>query len=216
MGVRRLLISNAAAPVETLGPGPAAVLWVQGCDLVCVGCMSKDTWSRNDGHSAAISDVARWLDSTGLSYLTLSGGEPMDQADELVELLDRLDPERWVVTCFTGHTLEWLRRREGPRKLLERVDLLVDGPYMERQHAPLRWRGSSNQQLHVLSDRVSVSDDRPAGLSLWVEPDGSVRLLGVPERPGFVEQFVRPTSGQLAPVGAGRPTPLPFPSLEVD
>lgn len=59
-----------------------------------------------------------------------------------VRAVDRLRTRRprLSVMSYSGCRLEWLRSRgsAAQRGLLDRLDLLIDGPYVERWHAPLR------------------------------------------------------------------------------
>jgi anaerobic ribonucleoside-triphosphate reductase activating protein len=189
----RLRLNSCAAEVATLGPGPAAGIWVQGCGLACSGCMSKETWAIDGGVEAEVGDVARWLNSTPLRHLTIAGGEPFDQAPALVELVDEARRDRdWVVTCYSGYYRRAIEREIRPRArdLLARLDLLIDGPYVAGLHAPLRWRGSTNQSLHLLTDRVTLDgDDVPAGMAVTFDEAGAFALIGVPPFPGFRAAF---------------------------
>lgn len=184
-------------------PGRArAVVWVQGCPLRCSGCISTEYLPFEGGTPMATRTlVDRLFALDGLDGVTFSGGEPFAQAAALVDLVDRLRAAGdWSVMSYTGHTIEWLEARGTPaqRALLDRLDLLVDGPYVERLHRPLLWRGSSNQRIHVLSDRhedvatrLAVPDgDRPAGIQVEVD-GGNFRVLGVPPTPGFRQAFER-------------------------
>jgi len=122
--------------------------------------------------------------------MTASGGEPAEQAPALSELIDTARRERdWIVTCYSGYSLESLRRniRPGTAALLDRLDLLIDGPYLVEQHASLLWRGSSNQRIHNLSGRVDLPlRDESVGVTPVISRDGSVEFIGVyPERETF-------------------------------
>ena len=69
------------------------------------------------------------------------------------------------VVCYSGYTLQELQDHPdlGVQALLARLDLLIDGPYIQTQTASLRWRGSANQQLHFLSPRYAAdADSQPA------------------------------------------------------
>lgn len=169
-----------------LGPAPAAGLWTQGCSVYCPGCMSPGTWSRSGGVLAWVADVARWLETTVSRYLTISGGEPTEQAAALNELLALLGGQ-WVVTMYSGHDLSTLRAEGGPdvAELLNRVDVLIAGPYLIEQHASLLWRGSSNQIIHDLTGRAPIPNDITAGVDVRVGPD-AVEALGVPPVPRFI------------------------------
>lgn len=212
-----LRVHAALDDVDNLGPGVAAAVWVQGCLRACRGCMSPDTFDPGGGRMARIEAVAGWLTLTGRSFLTISGGEPFDQADALVDLIDLIRADRdWIVTCYTGHRIEHLEVHPDPAvaDLLERLDLLIDGPFVEERFAPLLWRGSTNQRIHDLSGRVAVPDDEPVGLSLRFQ-GGDFRFIGVPPVPQFLETFVSIAGEDVSVSGAASGlAALPFPTQE--
>lgn len=203
--------------VVTLGPAPALAIWVQGCDRGCAGCASEQTWASAAGALADTDDIVAWMSGSPLRHLTISGGEPMEQAPALTILIDRARRGRdWVVTCYTGYRIETLRRdiRPGTSELVKRLDLLVDGPYVEDLHAPLLWRGSSNQRIHNLSDRVELpTDDESVGVSAFIGSDGSFELVGVYPEPRMVEHLVESLGRRGTPVSVSpRPRTFPFPT----
>ena len=188
-GPRCLLrLNSVAAGVGNLGPSPAAVLWCQGCEhRPCRQCMSPETWNPAAGAGADVVDVARWLDTTASRFLTVSGGEPFEQAAGLNGLL-RLLGDEWIVTVYTGFDLAPLRAGAEPEvaALLGRVDLLIAGPYVPERHAPLLWRGSDNQQIHNLTGRAPVPrHDVTAGVTVQLTEAG-IEAIGVPPAPGFL------------------------------
>ncbi|WJV44699.1 4Fe-4S single cluster domain-containing protein [Streptomyces flavofungini] len=175
-----------------LGPGSRAVLWVQGCPLRCHGCVAAETLPFEGGTSRTVAELTDWLcDVDGIEGVTLSGGEPFSQAGALAELLDAVRERRgdFGAMAYSGFRHEALRRG-GPARLalLDRLDLLVDGPYVAARHGSLRWRGSDNQRLIPLTDRYARSlaePDTTAGVELSVEPGGALAWAGVPPSPGF-------------------------------
>lgn len=177
-----------------LGPGTRAVIWVQGCPLRCRGCVAAETLPFEGGTSRSVAELADWLCRLdGIEGVTLSGGEPFSQAGALAELLDTVRERRpdFGAMAYSGFRHEALRRGDPDRlALLERLDLLVDGPYLAPLHSSLRWRGSDNQRLIPLTDRytrVVAEPDTTAGIELSVDADGSLSWAGVPPTPGFRE-----------------------------
>jgi anaerobic ribonucleoside-triphosphate reductase activating protein len=80
--------------------------------------------------------------------VTFSGGDPMYQATGFLELAreihKRTNKDIW---CYTGFTFESLINHDQ-RELLEQIDVLVDGPFIEKlRDTDLLFRGSSNQRL---------------------------------------------------------------------
>src|SRR6185369_5076232 len=87
----RIAISRIHFPISTLGPGRRVGVWFQGCSIRCEGCISADTWGAGRGQTTVdevFSAILPWL--TQADGITISGGEPFDQADALVALLRRV------------------------------------------------------------------------------------------------------------------------------
>lgn len=191
--VAEIVVSRVAERTEVLGPGVRAVVWVQGCPLRCPGCVAPEGLPFEGGTVWSVEALADRLGAlpAEVTGVTLSGGEPMAQAGPLAALVDRLRVDRdWSVMSFSGFTLDRLRRgTPAQRALLARLDILVDGPYVESRHADLLWRGSANQGVHFLTDRHTAPvEDRGAGVEVAV--DGlSVTWTGVPPEPHFRQRF---------------------------
>jgi anaerobic ribonucleoside-triphosphate reductase activating protein len=203
-----LVLSRIADRVGVLGPGLRAVVWVRGCPLRCAGCVTPEDLPFEGGESVSVTAVAARLNTLGpeVTGVTFSGGEPMAQAAGLAELLDRLRADRdWSAMSYTGYTMEHLRRHgtAAQHALLDRLDILVDGPYLARRHADLLWRGSANQRLLLLTDRHRPPRrDRSAGLEFEVDGD-LVGWTGVPPTPGFREALESSLAGQGIVLRAG-------------
>lgn len=186
-------ISRLHFPVTTLGPGQRIGIWFQGCSIRCPGCISMDTWANAGGETtvdAVLTQVRAWLpDATGM---TISGGEPFDQPEALIDLLHGL---RKLSTCdilvYSGHPVESLA------DTLARADGLIDGLISDAfdidapQTRPLR--GSDNQRLHcltalgraVFSRYESTLAKRGKALDVMFDEDGSVWFAGIPGRDDF-------------------------------
>ncbi len=93
------------------GPGRRAVVWFQGCDLRCRGCWNAATHSFDHPHNETPQSVAAWiLSQQAIEGVTFSGGEPMQQASDLLQVLLELKHHRpeLSVGIFTGYNLEEL------------------------------------------------------------------------------------------------------------
>ncbi|MEW6265607.1 MAG: 4Fe-4S single cluster domain-containing protein [Thermodesulfobacteriota bacterium] len=185
----RLRLYSLAYPVRSLGPGLRAALWVAGCDRKCPGCLSPEMQPFSSGRLIEIGALARKLLSVGhpLTGLTVSGGEPFDQAGALLDLLDRLKPTRpdWDVLVYTGYTRPEIESvSETGRRLLSHIDILIDGPYRAEIPGRHPLAGSGNQEIIYLSplgeSRRQLMDDFPAGrFDLGLGPRGLSTLIGV-------------------------------------
>jgi anaerobic ribonucleoside-triphosphate reductase activating protein len=193
----RLRLARVIERTEALGPGVRAVVLVQGCHLRCHGCIAAETHSLAGGWETSVSALAGRLRDLPIDGITCSGGEPFLQAAALARLIDLLRRERPQLSAmsYTGYRIERLRSRgsDAQRALLARLDLLVDGPYVERWHRPLRWRGSTNQRLLALTERHAgaLEPDVSAGVELSVSPQLELSWVGVPPQPGFADEVAR-------------------------
>ncbi|MBQ7667580.1 MAG: anaerobic ribonucleoside-triphosphate reductase activating protein [Kiritimatiellae bacterium] len=162
------------------GPGLRCVVFVQGCPHHCPGCQNPQTWPFEGGEETTPSELRRRIESTVLDTgVTFSGGEPFAQAAALAELAKMLRP-RYDIACYTGYLFEALLTRaendSGVRELLENIDILVDGPFVEaRRDRLLMFRGSANQRIldvpASLAARAAVWTTDPG----WVGEDGAAR-----------------------------------------
>ena len=131
------------------GPGIRCVLFLQGCRLHCPGCQNPQTWDFDGGtHVPSDEVLARIRENPLVHGVTFSGGEPFEQAEALLPLAKELKAQGYHLMAFSGFTLEQLVQKPECRALLEQLDLLVDGPFIEAQKSlDLRFRGSRNQRI---------------------------------------------------------------------
>ncbi|RKS79636.1 anaerobic ribonucleoside-triphosphate reductase activating protein [Actinomadura pelletieri DSM 43383] len=178
-----LNVAEVCASTRALGPGVRAVAWVQGCPFRCRGCVAPDWIERRPAREMTPAELAdALLVDPEVTGLTFSGGEPMEQAAGLADAA-RLARERRELTviCFTGYRLEELRGRPGPEALLAEVDVLIDGRYVDVLDDDVGMRGSANQRVHRLTDRLADADLEagPRRAEIRVRADSAL-LVGVP------------------------------------
>ena len=144
------------------GDGVRVSLFVSGCRNHCPGCFNEATWDFDYGKEFTEIEANEILEGCGRSYIsgcTILGGDPMEPENQaaLLPLLNRFKemyPEKtlWI---YTGYILErdllpGQRRHVDvvTDRILDLVDVLVDGPFIQAQRdLSLRFRGSSNQRL---------------------------------------------------------------------
>jgi anaerobic ribonucleoside-triphosphate reductase activating protein len=139
------------------GPGMRLAIFVQGCSHACPGCHNPKAQPAGGGRLVSAGDLlADVLANPLLAGITLTGGEPFEQAAALVPLAAavrgrEVRGRRLTVWAYSGYTFEQLLAgvpSEAAPELLRHCDVLVDGRYVEEQRSPeLPWRGSANQRL---------------------------------------------------------------------
>jgi anaerobic ribonucleoside-triphosphate reductase activating protein len=178
-----LNIAETCGATRALGPGLRAVAWVQGCPFRCRGCVAPDWIPDRPARAMTPEELAaELLANPDVTGLTFSGGEPMEQAAGLAEVARLARAERDVtVLCFTGHRLETLAGRTGPGALLAQVDVLVDGRYVASRNDGRGLRGSDNQRIHHLTDRLRGHglEDAPRRVEFRLRDDHTL-MVGVP------------------------------------
>lgn len=130
------------------GPGLRTSIYLAGCDHRCPGCHNPSTWPFDAGEDMPCAELLQRIDDNEQD-VTFSGGDPMYQAEALLPLLKELRSRHIGVWLYTGFTYEEILQAGGAmRHVLDYIDVLVDGPYIERlRDTTLLFRGSSNQRL---------------------------------------------------------------------
>lgn len=156
MNVPHLNVARWLTHSAVNGPGQRFVLWVQGCPLLCRGCINQHMLPFVPRHVMAVEAVVQMILSTpDIEGVTFSGGEPMAQAAALAVVAERLRQHGLSIVCYSGYQLEEIQQLAdpGPGLLLKQLDVLIDGRYVETERHSLLWRGSRNQRVHFLTDR---------------------------------------------------------------
>jgi anaerobic ribonucleoside-triphosphate reductase activating protein len=185
-----LRVNKAHYPVTVLGYGQRIGIWLQGCSIGCPGCCSRDTWDADAARSMAVDDLVRWCREVArgeaFDGITISGGEPFEQASALAELLAELRAwtdglsHRVDYLCYSGMPWRRVRRHEA---VLSHLDAVIPEPFVASLPSrPLR--GSSNQAVVALTDLGrsrygELGETTPRRMQMQVEP-GRIWMIGIP------------------------------------
>ncbi|MEF9952679.1 MAG: anaerobic ribonucleoside-triphosphate reductase activating protein [Clostridium sp.] len=147
------------------GPGIRYVIFAQGCKHNCRGCHNPSTHSFEMNQQM---DVDSLIDEIkGLKHIdgvTFSGGDPFYQPNEFAYIAKALKENNIHIISYSGFTYEGLIKREESRELLENIDVLIDGPFIENKKSlKVAFRGSTNQRIvdvkeSIKSNRVITFD----------------------------------------------------------
>lgn len=170
---------------QALGPGLRAVIWVQGCPLKCSGCISPAWIPFKPALLMTPQEILEKFDFSAISGLTISGGEPMEQAKELASVAKLAKEKKDInIICFTGYRYERLLKdppNPGVAALLEVIDLLIDGPFIQAKTETMGLRGSSNQRFVHLTNRLAdfdfASHKRTVEITI---SNGQMEFIGIP------------------------------------
>ena len=194
------MLVHAIMPASRVnGPGLRCVVFAQGCNLGCPGCWNS--WGHTfRGTEFAVekilAEVVNRHRQHSFDGVTFSGGEPMQQAEDLDMLLQGLRSAlpRLSIGMFTGYSEEELetgrfftrhgvdqeRRRALWRSIRSHLDFAVMGRYERLQPSDAPMRTSANQALRLFSDRHTEMDFNVQTVEITIAADGLTRTTGFP------------------------------------
>ena len=157
------------------GEGVGVTVCVSGCPIKCQGCFNKEAQNPVFGKEYGIKEIKKissLLSKPYIDHLAIIGGEPLtkDKIYDIAHLcfITKLNwPQKkiwlwsgyrwediyalafWDNFCSLGTQEKWGRQdKDSLRRLLENIDILVDGPFIQEQKdITLKWRGSKNQRV---------------------------------------------------------------------
>lgn len=181
------------------GPGLRAVVYFQGCTIRCRFCWNAETHPFT-GEERSIVQAADLVlcahEERRLEGVTFSGGEPMQQAYDLLSLIECMHSKLPAISfgMYSGYSAQelesgryWCRReltqvarQELWRSIRGHLDFAVLGRYVAEQSSTLALRTSGNQRLELLSDRYSEQDFEPQEVEVHIGEHGLVQITGFP------------------------------------
>ena len=194
-----MLIHGFVAHSRVNGPGVRAVVYCQGCNLGCAGCWNPATHAFV-GPPRGMQDVAEQVAAAHRTHVidgvTFSGGEPMQQALDLLDLirlLKRTRPELSIgmYSGYTEYELEsgrfWTQlgiAQEARRRIWEDIkqhlDFAVLGRFVAARPSTLPLRTRANHVLLLLGDRYCEEQFKPLEFEVHIETQGLVQITGFP------------------------------------
>ena len=149
------------------GPGLRTAIYCAGCLHHCKGCHNPQSWDMAGGEERSVESLLEEIKSDSISDVTFSGGDPFYQAEAFTELARRIKEETSkTIWCWTGFTLEEIQADTVMSRMLEYLDVLVDGPFiLEQRDTDLLFRGSPNQRIIYLHGKPE-EDDIPGTVPL--------------------------------------------------
>jgi anaerobic ribonucleoside-triphosphate reductase activating protein len=176
-----------------LGPGKRVGLWFQGCTIRCKGCMSVHTWEFKKEYLVDVHEIIGKINAFPSDKLTVSGGEPFDQPEALMEILKGVRKTKKDILVYTGYPYEKVRRIW--KDILEFIDILITGPFKEGEESELVWKGSENQRMVILNKKLKplylefMKEKKSKTIQL-VKSNGSLYLLGIPYQKDW-QEFIK-------------------------
>lgn len=156
-------VARILYPIQALGPGNRVVVWTAGCKKGCPKCENPELWDSSPDQEVETGKLAEWLVEMSNVYdtheITITGGDPLEQPMDLLEVLRLIRSSYDDVLLYTGYDWQEIELGFDPpflSNLCKLVDVIVDGRYVdERNDKSLALKGSSNQTIRFLSDGLA-------------------------------------------------------------
>ncbi len=159
-----MYIDRILAPIETLGPGKRLVIWTKGCSKNCKGCANPELWDTSDSKVYEVKDIVKIINNIYNDILfdgiTISGGDPLEQKEELLLLTESLQHITEDIAVYTGYTWDELLKiwsNKDIERLKTSIAVLIDGPYIAEQNSEdIVLRGSANQRILYFKEKYRI------------------------------------------------------------
>jgi anaerobic ribonucleoside-triphosphate reductase activating protein len=194
-----LKINNFLPLSYANGPGKRAVIWVQGCSLKCPGCYNPDTHNQEGGIAISIENLYDKiiLLKDSIEGLTISGGEPLEQAEALAELIQKIrETANFSIIVFTGYEWNELEgvlkysekntnflpalNRDAVKKIINSIDILIAGRFDAKQKVARHLRGSANKVVSFLNNRYNMKDlENVPEYEVVITAEGKILISGI-------------------------------------
>lgn len=149
-------IGKILFPVTTLGPGKRLGIWVQGCNRFCNGCSNPELQIFDESKDISPDKIFEATVNLGFSGVTVSGGEPFLQIQDLKTLVEHYYEAGYDdILVYTGFSLDELLDKddENINFILSHIAVLIDGPFYIKLVDDVPIRGSSNQNVWILNSK---------------------------------------------------------------
>ena len=166
------------------GPGFRLCVWVQGCERRCEGCFNKETWEKSGGKEISVEEIIAIFKKQKYDGISISGGEPFLQDNELEKLLKSVKSLGKNTFVFTGFKYEELIEQKA--KSLDFCDYIVDGAYEKNNPRSCKYAGSGNQRyLHLengkIKEDLTNKTEKTTDLEIHISENGQVVVTGFGE-----------------------------------
>lgn len=151
-----MFIDRILYPINTLGPGNRIVVWTRGCSKKCHNCANPELWNKASCKNTSVSDVAQIIKNickeNVVDGITFTGGDPLEQFDDMLELLSQIKPIINDILVYTGFEFDdlLLLHPNEINELKQLISVLIDGPYIdENNDSKSALIGSTNQNIMI-------------------------------------------------------------------
>lgn len=161
------------------GPGKRLLIFLQGCSLHCKGCVNKHLWEFKNDKLISANEILDICEKEKVEGITLHGGEPLDQAKDLLEVIKTLKEKKYTVILFTGYNKKEIK--SNALAVWKLADIVISGRFIvSKQNFYLQFRGSTNQRVITHKGKYKnykVKDGKTVSI-LSIDRSGNLNIKG--------------------------------------
>ena len=170
-------------PLYVLGPNRRIGIWTQGCSFGCKGCISQHTWEKEGGVLYDVEALVKEVLESDTKRVTITGGEPFEQAVALKALLIELR-DRGIddILLYSGFSYRYLQ--QNFQDILKFIDVLVVGLFEIDKPTEFAYKGSENQEMIILNRNLKeeyLTYKQKRDRELQVINNNGIFVLGIPK-----------------------------------
>ena len=176
-------LGDTLSSSQIYGPGKRFVIWVQGCSLECPGCWNKEFQTTESGYELEVSELISIISSTNeIEGITILGGEPLEQPEATLILIQSVKRIGLTVMLYTGYEEDEMTDLQ--LECVYASDIVIMGRYVSSMRdTTLRWRGSSNQEIKILSEAYKdIEIEEREEVEITIDRNGTISMAGYPQK----------------------------------
>jgi anaerobic ribonucleoside-triphosphate reductase activating protein len=180
-------VSQVVHNSQIYGPGQRMILWTQGCSIRCPGCWNDTLWDFKGGYDITVEEILILAKENNDAGVTILGGEPLDQPEETLKLIEHCHESGLSIMVYTGYEMDELK---GVKlTCVESADIVILGRYVDSMRSEeLLWRGSTNQTIlwnTEIPSGLDLSERRQT--EIHIDSKGKMQVLGYPSESTLIQ-----------------------------
>jgi len=179
-----IYVGDYITNTEVEGPGKRFALWVSGCSFRCKGCCNPHLFNRDSSQIKSVEYMINEISKvkSEIEGVTFLGGEPLEQVEAVLEIMNFCKESGLSVMLFTGNTMDTIISNPELAKVIPLCDIIVDGQFdSSKIQRNRRWVGSENRNVNFITDRYSIEDGFLDNNEVTLKLVGSeIRMVGFP------------------------------------
>ena len=165
------------------GPACRFVIWTQGCSIRCKDCWNKEMWSFKVKNEISTKKLFKKIisEKTYIEGITILGGEPFDQYEELLNLIKQIRQTDLSIILYTGYSFNELKDK-NKTEILNLIDIIITDRYDKNYRTENGGLiGSSNQEIMFLTKKYTKNDlPKNNEIEISINEIGQINMYGYP------------------------------------